>query len=175
MRRQALGVGNASRHTGRGIWDTGHGIPGWRGGEKPTVRKSLTEATCWARKEGSLGIADSKKRESAPAAWPWGRKTGMRRSALGGGKGSRRREWESAYGVGDTRYGTWDIGEEKKPTVRKSLTALWRSGLAEYEEMEGIAWNWQSVDGAIVKSPLPSSAWARTRRIGEKKDASEVS
>jgi transposase len=32
--------------------------------------------------------------------------------------------------------------------------ALWRAGLAEYDEMEGIAWDWQSVDGAMVKSPL---------------------
>jgi hypothetical protein len=26
--------------------------------------------------------------------------------------------------------------------------------LAEYDEMEGIAWDWQSVDGAMVKAPL---------------------
>jgi transposase len=32
--------------------------------------------------------------------------------------------------------------------------ALWRAGLAEYDEMEGIAWRWQSVDGALFKAPL---------------------
>jgi putative transposase len=32
--------------------------------------------------------------------------------------------------------------------------ALWRSGLAEYDEMESMAWYWQSVDGALVKAPL---------------------
>lgn len=32
--------------------------------------------------------------------------------------------------------------------------ALWRKGLAEYDEMEGIAWEWQSIDGAMVKAPL---------------------
>lgn len=32
--------------------------------------------------------------------------------------------------------------------------ALWRAGLAEYDDMEGIAWRWQSVDGALVKAPL---------------------
>jgi putative transposase len=53
--------------------------------------------------------------------------------------------------------------------------ALWRSGLAEYDEMEGIAWDWQSVDGARVKAPLAVEWGARTPRIGEKKDASEVS
>lgn len=31
--------------------------------------------------------------------------------------------------------------------------ALWRSGLAEYDEMEGLAWNWQGVGGAMVKAP----------------------
>lgn len=32
--------------------------------------------------------------------------------------------------------------------------ALWRAGLAEYNDMEGIAWDWQSVDGAMLKAPL---------------------
>jgi transposase len=31
---------------------------------------------------------------------------------------------------------------------------LWQAGLAEYDEMEGIAWRWQSVDGAMHKAPL---------------------
>ena len=32
--------------------------------------------------------------------------------------------------------------------------ALWRAGLAEYDEMEGISWLWQSIDGAMNKAPL---------------------
>lgn len=32
--------------------------------------------------------------------------------------------------------------------------ALWQAGLAEYDEMEGVAWRWQSVDGALFKAPL---------------------
>jgi len=32
--------------------------------------------------------------------------------------------------------------------------ALWQAGLAEYDEMEGIAWRWQSIDGAMLKAPL---------------------
>lgn len=39
--------------------------------------------------------------------------------------------------------------------------ALWRSGLAEYDEMEGIAWSWQSIDGAMVKAPLALEAVGR--------------
>lgn len=31
---------------------------------------------------------------------------------------------------------------------------LWRAGLAEYDEMEGIAWEWQSADGATIKAPM---------------------
>jgi len=34
------------------------------------------------------------------------------------------------------------------------FVALWQCGLAEYEEMEGIAWRWQSIDGALLKAPL---------------------
>ena len=34
------------------------------------------------------------------------------------------------------------------------FVVLWRAGLAEYDEMEGIAWDWQSVDGVMVKAPL---------------------
>ncbi len=38
---------------------------------------------------------------------------------------------------------------------------LWRAGLVEYDEMEGIAWSWQSVDGAMVKAPLALEAVGR--------------
>ena len=51
------------------------------------------------------------------------------------------------------------------------FVALWRSGLAEYDEMEGIAWKWQSIDGAMVKAPLAQEAVGRnpTDR-GKKRD-----
>lgn len=35
---------------------------------------------------------------------------------------------------------------------------LWRAGLVEYDEPEGIAWEWQSIDGARVKAPLAGEA-----------------
>ncbi len=35
---------------------------------------------------------------------------------------------------------------------------LWRAGLAEYDEMEGIAWEWQSRDGTQGKAPLAQEA-----------------
>jgi transposase len=31
---------------------------------------------------------------------------------------------------------------------------LWKAGLAEYDQMEGIAWRWQSIDGALFKAPM---------------------
>jgi transposase len=31
---------------------------------------------------------------------------------------------------------------------------MWAAGLAEYNELEGIAWHWQSVDGSMNKAPL---------------------
>lgn len=31
---------------------------------------------------------------------------------------------------------------------------IWQAGLAEYDELEGIAWRWQSVDGAMFKAPM---------------------
>lgn len=33
------------------------------------------------------------------------------------------------------------------------FTALWKAGLAEYDDLEGIAWRWQSIDGAMMKAP----------------------
>lgn len=31
---------------------------------------------------------------------------------------------------------------------------VWEAGLAEYDGMHGIAWEWQSIDGALSKAPL---------------------
>ena len=39
--------------------------------------------------------------------------------------------------------------------------ALWRSRLPEYDDVEGIAWDWQSIDGALVIAP-------RVTRLGAK-------
>ena len=34
------------------------------------------------------------------------------------------------------------------------FVAIWRKGLAEYDELEGIAWEWQSGEGTNVEAPL---------------------
>ena len=35
---------------------------------------------------------------------------------------------------------------------------LWRAGLLEYDEPEGIEWEWQAIDGAMSKAPLGRGA-----------------
>src|SRR5271165_6185709 len=56
---------------------------------------------------------------------------------------------------------------------------IWRAGLAEYDEMEGIAWDWQSVDGAMAKAPLAvecvganptdrGKKWAQTKFVSRR-------
>jgi transposase len=32
--------------------------------------------------------------------------------------------------------------------------SMWQKGLMEYDEVKGIDWEWQSIDGSMVKSPL---------------------
>ena len=34
------------------------------------------------------------------------------------------------------------------------FTAIWKAGLAEYDALEGIAWQWQSADGTTLEAPL---------------------
>lgn len=30
---------------------------------------------------------------------------------------------------------------------------LWEKGLAQYDDLEGIAWKWQSIDSCMIKAP----------------------
>jgi hypothetical protein len=39
--------------------------------------------------------------------------------------------------------------------------AIWKAGLAEYDQMEGISWRWQSIDGALFKAPLAQETVGR--------------
>ena len=34
------------------------------------------------------------------------------------------------------------------------LTKIWQRGLAEYDELQGIAWTWQAADSASIEAPL---------------------
>jgi transposase len=33
---------------------------------------------------------------------------------------------------------------------------IWKKGLEKYDEIKGIAWEWQSLDGSMVKAPIGS-------------------
>lgn len=36
--------------------------------------------------------------------------------------------------------------------------AIWALGLTKYDELQGIGWEWQSLDGCMVKAPLAREA-----------------
>ena len=35
-----------------------------------------------------------------------------------------------------------------------SLCALWQAALVEYDQLKGLRWQWQALDGAMTKAPL---------------------
>lgn len=39
-------------------------------------------------------------------------------------------------------------------TVAGVFAKLWQSGLEVYDELKGLDWSWQSMDGAMTKAPL---------------------
>jgi hypothetical protein len=59
--------------------------------------------------------------------------------------------------------------------VRAGLfEAIWKAGLAEYDQMEGIAWRWQRIDGAMFKAPLAQEAVGRNPTARGEKAASST-
>lgn len=48
---------------------------------------------------------------------------------------------------------------------------LWERGLSEYDDMKGIAWEWQSIDGGMNKAPLArESSGANPTDRGKKRN-----
>jgi len=61
-------------------------------------------------------------------------------------------QWKAApreYGSGSTLH-TYFQEWTKLGVFRR----LWKASLLEYDELKGIQWDWQSMDGAMTKSPL---------------------
>jgi transposase len=52
---------------------------------------------------------------------------------------------------------------------------IWNAGLAEYDGMQGIAWKWRSIDGAMHKAPLAQQCAGPAPRIGEKRTQAKPS
>jgi transposase len=61
-----------------------------------------------------------------------------------------------AYGAGSSiheYFSTWaEAGFFRK---------IWQEGLLTYDETHGLGWEWQSVDGCMVKSPLARNGMGR--------------
>ena len=55
----------------------------------------------------------------------------------------------SEYGSGSTLHRYF-----QERTEVGVFHKLWKTSLLEYDELKGIQWNWQSVDGSMTKSPL---------------------
>ena len=54
------------------------------------------------------------------------------------------------------------------------MVTLWPAGLAEYDEMEAISWNWPSIDGAIVKAVLAPETVGPNPTDRGKKEAGQM-
>src|SRR5215469_6176838 len=52
-------------------------------------------------------------------------------------------------GASTTVYDRFRLWEEQGVFER-----IWQAGLQEYDELEGIAWEWQSMDGVLTKAPF---------------------
>lgn len=61
-------------------------------------------------------------------------------------------QWKAVpreFGSGSTlhrRFQQW--------VQRGVFRKLWKAGLLEYDELKGIQWDWQALDGAMTKAPL---------------------
>ena len=56
-------------------------------------------------------------------------------------------------GASTTVYDRFRLWEEQGVFER-----IWQAGLQEYDELEGIAWEWQSLDGVMTKAPFAGTA-----------------
>lgn len=65
-------------------------------------------------------------------------------------------QWNAApteYGSGKTLHRYF-----QRWSRRGVFKKMWQAGLAEYDELKGLEWKWQAVDGAITKAPLGGEA-----------------
>lgn len=65
-------------------------------------------------------------------------------------------QWNAApkeFGSGKTLHRYFQLW-----TRNRVFKRMWRAGLKEYDEVKGLKWQWQAVDGAITKAPLGGEA-----------------
>jgi putative transposase len=65
-------------------------------------------------------------------------------------------QWNAApkeFGSGKTLHRYF-----QRWTRARVFKRMWRAGLEEYDEIKGLEWQWQAVDGAMTKAPLGGEA-----------------
>jgi hypothetical protein len=61
-----------------------------------------------------------------------------------------------ATGVGSQHNGLRSLSADGEQ--QGVFDRIWQVGLQEYDELEGIAWEWQSLDGVMTKAPFGGAA-----------------
>jgi len=94
----------------------------------------------------------STTRPKASSTRWWKRST----PSIAGSKCSAFPAWARAGSAGKERFGSASAIHKRFLEWERAgvFEAIWATGLAEYDQMEGIAWRWQSIDGAMLKAPL---------------------
>ena len=64
------------------------------------------------------------------------------------------------------RFSEWEAADV--------FSEIWKAGLAEYDQMQGIAWRWQSIDRAMFKAPLAQESVGRNPTDRGKKGKQEA-
>lgn len=123
-------------------------VPGWE----------LSDS-CWARIKPLL--PKEKSRYRGRGHWRrhiGGRPAADRRQLIAGILYVLRTgcQWNAApreYGSGKTLHRYFQRWQRAGVFKR-----MWRDGLAEYDELKGLQWQWQAADGAMTKAPLGGAA-----------------
>ncbi len=58
---------------------------------------------------------------------------------------------------------------ENRATLARVFENIWRQGFVEYDELEGIAWLWQAVDGSNIEAPQAQESIGPSSTDREKK------
>lgn len=64
--------------------------------------------------------------------------------------GASGKQYRGNMGVAAVFTGIFKNGRQTAGFFEK----IWVLGLEKYDELEGIGWEWQSVDGCMIKAPL---------------------
>ncbi len=122
--------------------------------EKKAYKSWTISDELWEQVKGYIPAAQrdpNKKYKRAPGA---GRPRTDPRSVLEGifyvlRTGCQWKAVPKEYGSGSTIHRTFQEWQQAG-----FFEQMWMISLLEYDELEGIGWEWQSVDGCMIKAPL---------------------